>query len=216
MRTIIPLSIVLIVAACGTAIFWNRQNVTTTEWQRQCDEFRSLHEAHVQAIADLRNSIERLQLGIVGTTHATSSARTVNVEADLTIRLAELAVLQSNTLALVERLMARAASLAPPESLHQREAGITALESAAAEHQQKLDAIKQKVVDLLVTLNIPPEVSSMDAAKVFDNPSLRTYWPFFEAKRQRENMQFLLERLQARLMQEKLEAKVQAQKETAH
>jgi len=127
-----------------------------------------------------------------------------------------LTVLQSNTLALVERLMARAAAAQPPpESPRQQEAAIAALEFSAAEHQQKLDAVKQRAAELLAALNIPAEVSTMDPSKALDTASLRAYWPFFEAKRERDSMQFLMDRLRLRLAQEQLDARVEAQKATA-
>jgi hypothetical protein len=136
-------------------------------------------------------------------------------ETELARRLVELTVLQSNTLALVERLMARADSQPPPESPRQREAGLAALEQSVGEFQQKLDAAKQRAEELLVSLSIPAEISTMDGTKALDTVSLKPYWPFFWAKRERENLAYLMEKLQARMMQEQVEARAAAEKAKA-
>ena len=102
-----------------------------------------------------------------------------------------------------------------PESPQQREAALAALELSVGEHQQKLDAAKQRAEELLVSLGIPADISTMDGIKALATASLKPFWPFFEAQRAREHMTFLMERLQARLMQERLEARATAEKAKA-
>jgi DNA repair exonuclease SbcCD ATPase subunit len=218
----IPAIVVFAAVVCGTAVLWSRQTATTAALitlQRQCEDLRSQLEARDQTLAELRSSIERWQHSAPATSiteRAIPSAPGVSADFVLTGRLADLTLLQSNTLALVERLMARAAAAQPPpESPRQQEAAIAALEFSAAEHQQKLDAAKQRAAELLAALNIPAEVSTMDPSKALDTASLRAYWPFFEAKWERDSVQFLMDRLRLRLAQEQLDARVEAQKATA-
>jgi hypothetical protein len=52
----------------------------------------------------------------------------------------------------------------------------------------------------------------MDASKALDTASLKPYWPFFEAKQERDRLQFFMERLRMRLVQEQIDAALQAQK----
>ena len=221
MRRILPTIAVLLALVSIAAFLWNRQAATTaalTAVQHQCEELRSQLEARDQTITDLRSSIERLQHSgpvALRTERTADPNRAISVETEFTRRLAELTVVQSNTLALVEKLMERATNLQPPESPQQRQAGLAALELSVGEFQQKVEAAKQRAADLLVTLNIPVEVSTMDPSKALATASLKSYWPFFEAQREREHMMFLMEKLQERLLQEQLDARTAAEKAKA-
>lgn len=203
---------------CLAVLFWTRQAATTaalTSLQQQCAELRSQIETRDQNILDLRATIERLQHStapVSATIRATQPHPATGTETELTLRMAELTVLQSNTLALLEKLMARAANLPPEESPQQKKAGLAALELSVAEFRQKVDAAKQRTAELLVTLNIPTEISTMDPSKALATASLQPYWPFFDAVREREHMVYLMEKVQARLLQEQIDAKAAAEK----
>jgi hypothetical protein len=132
---------------------------------------------------------------------------------ELARRVAELTLLQSNTAVVVERLLARTADAPPPAVVAQRrDAAIAALEVTIQNEQQRLEAAKERVAELLIRLSIPAEVSTMDATKGLDTTSLRAYWPFFEAKRERDVLLSLAERLQLRLIQERVEPVVDGAK----
>ena len=111
--------------------------------------------------------------------------------------------------------MERVTNPQPVESPQQKQAGLAALELSVADFQQKVDAARQKSAHLLVTLNIPAEISTMDPPKALATASLKPYWPFFESLREREHITFLMEKLQARLLQEQFEARVAAEKAKA-
>ena len=186
--------------------------------QRQTEELRSQLEARDQTIAELGSSIERLQsthFVAPSTERSRQPGPTVNSEVELARRLVELTVVQSNTLALVERLMERVTNPQPVESPQQKQAGLAALELSVKEHQQKLDAAKQRAEELLLSLGIPADISTMDGTKALATASLKPYWPFFEALRERDHMMFLMEKLQARLLQEQLDARAAAEKSKA-
>ena len=85
-------------------------------------------------------------------------------------------------------------------------AQLAEVEALAQEGKQHLQAIKQKATELLTSLNVPDDISRMDANKALDTPDLRPYWPFFEAKREREILQTLEDRLRMRLIQEQVDA----------
>jgi hypothetical protein len=110
MRRIIPTILAIGVIVCATAVFWKRQAVTTAAlaaFRQQCAELRSQIETCDQTILDLRTSVARLQ----GAAVTGSPGRQVEkghfsagTEAEFARRLAELTIVQSNTLALVEKL----------------------------------------------------------------------------------------------------------------
>ena len=224
MRRIIPVMAVLavlVVLAGIAAIEWRRRAATSAalaSLQRQSEELRSQLEARDRAIADVRTAIDavpRSAPAIPTTEGLRQPDAAASRETELVRRLAELAVVQSNTLALVERLMERATTVPLAESPQQRQAGLVALEQSVVEFQQKVDAARQRTADLLVGLNIPAEVSTMDPSKALATVSLKPYWPFFEALREREHLTFLMERLEARLLQEQLDARAAAEKAKA-
>jgi hypothetical protein len=212
---------VLVVVVCVAGFFWSRHATTTAalaELQRQCNDLRSQVEARDQTLAELRLAIERAQSFTPAASPAERNVRStppMDANPEFARRLAELTVVQSNTLALVERLMDRATAAQAAESPQQRQAGLAALELSVTEFQQKVDTARQRTADLLVGLNIPPEISTMEPSKALATASLKSYWPFFDALREREHLIFLMEKLQARLLQEQLDARAAAEKAKA-
>ena len=89
---------------------------------------------------------------------------------------------------------------------------VAAMEALAQEQQQQLQAAKQRATELLASLTVPDAVSTMEACKALDTASLRQYWPFFEAKREREALQAVTERLQMRVISERVDAAAAAAK----
>ena len=75
-----------------------------------------------------------------------------------------------------------------------------------------MEAVKQGAAELLLSLNISPEVSTMDVAKALDTASLRAYWPYFEARRERDSLQYFIERLRGRLLQERVDSRIEGAK----
>jgi hypothetical protein len=221
MRRLIPTITALVALACLAAFLWRRQAATTaalSALQRQCEEVRSQLEARDQTIAELRSAIERSQHSSVAAPpdeRRKQSNPDTRAAIEFAKQLAELAAVQSNTLALVERLMERLANVQPVENPQQRQAGLAAFELSVTEFQPKVDAARQRAGDLLVALNIPAEISTMDPSKALATASLKAYWPFFEAQREREHMMFLMEKLQARLLQEQIDARTAAEKAKA-
>jgi DNA repair exonuclease SbcCD ATPase subunit len=191
-----------------------RNTAALEELRRECAQLRADLEARDRSIESLQSKLENLLTP--GTAPRTGLAPVPAPTArdgdiDSLRRVAELAALQSNVAALIERLQMKSSGPEPPEQAARRaQAGVTLLETTVQNHQQKLEAARQKTAGLLLDLNIPPEVSTLDAAKGLDTASLRAYWPYFEAKRERETMQSLAERLAMRLLQEKIDASIEA------
>ncbi len=208
MRRIFPTIAVIIVLVGIAAFFWNRQTATTTTLaalQGQCEILRSQIATRDQTIENLATS---------PTEHTTQIYTGAGAEIELARRIADLTVLQSNTLALVERLMARTPEpqMVPP-SPQQRQAGIAALETSAQEFQHNFEATKQRAAELLTSLNIPADVSTMEPSKALDTASLKPYWPFFEAKKDRERAERLMVSVQLRIAQEQTESTLLKAKE---
>jgi hypothetical protein len=216
MRTVVFISFVAILAITG--FLWSRQIEDSTALarvQNQCDGLRRELAGRDQSIADLRASIDRLEQAAVANQVAESNRLTqpTAAQAEVARRLADLATVNSNTVALVAKLVGRNAETQTTSETPQERAGtIKGLETSVAEQREKLDAMKKKTSELLESLKVPEEVSTMDPAKALDTANLKTYWPFFEAKRERDSLQLMLERLRTRLAQEKIEARVQEQK----
>lgn len=124
--------------------------------------------------------------------------------------IAELSLSQSNTAIVIERLLRATAGIQATESIEQAQKRLQALEASAVEEQQRCDAMKQKVNALLLSLKVPDDVASIPAAKALESPSLQAYWPYFEAKKELEPMQRILESLKIRLVQDRINVATEA------
>ena len=155
-------------------------------------------------IADLRARVERLE----GTfpSRSTEPPPFNSENRELGNRLAELAILQSNMLAMVEKLSPQARRPESPEEIQrQRNERIQVLESQLAEQQRKVESANQKVEELRTSLNVPDDVAALDNDKALDLPSLKTYWPYFEARREKDLVRRLAEILRMKVAAEKLD-----------
>ena len=125
---------------------------------------------------------------------------------ELAARLAHLAIIQSNTLFAVNQLIARSTSNTPdpvsPET-------ITVLDRKFTEQKQRVDDLTEALGNLVVNLNLPPEVAVMNPDEVYANAALRAYWPFFRAKKELDTEEFVLERLRVRLLQTQVDLATQ-------
>lgn len=211
--------IVAIALAVFGAVAWlvfserSGREAASNELRKEISELRSQLASSDVTLSALQAETQQLRRGALA---AGGSQATVGSlpETELNRRFAELTRLQSNTAILVQGLVTRTtdASSPVPDALR-RQAAIVALEASVQEHGQRVEAAKQRATDLLLSLNIPAEVSTMDAAKALDTASLRAYWPYFEAKRERDTLQNLAERIQSRLLAERVDAAIAARSE---
>jgi hypothetical protein len=214
--TVVALTIVLI-GLGAVAIFAvsdrARNAAALLELRREAADLRVQLEGRDATISALQADVQQLRRTALVDGKSLSSAAlpqssaALPVELELARRVVDLTLQQSNTAIEVEKLLARTADAPSPTLLAQRqEAALTALEAMIEEHQQKAAAAKDRAAELLISMEIPADVSTLDAAKALDTASLRPYWPFFEAKREREFLRMLSERLVLRLAQERVDA----------
>jgi len=129
-----------------------------------------------------------------------------DLETELSELIAQLMAQQSNTADLVQQLVAKTSDHESPEQAERaRQAAVQMLQASAHQNQQQLESVRQKAAALLVDLNIPIEIATMEASEALDKASLRAYWPFFEAKRERDTLQGVAERLRMRIIQEEVD-----------
>jgi HD-GYP domain-containing protein (c-di-GMP phosphodiesterase class II) len=110
-------------------------------------------------ITDLRTRVERLESTFPPPNSGSAPFNTEN--SALGRRLAELTILQSKTLALVEKLVPQVSqSESPDEIQRRRNDGIRMLESELVEQQRKAESAKQKVEELRTALRVPADVAA--------------------------------------------------------
>jgi hypothetical protein len=196
----------------------SRDKAAMEDLRRESADLRAQLEARDRAIADLQTIVAGLpQRSAVSPRPSGERPQSpfLNAELELARRMADVTSAQSNLLVLVEKLIARAGGSHPPDvAARLNQKALVVFETVANEEQQRLDSAKQRAAELLVGLNVPAEISTMEAGKALDTAGLRAYWPYFEAKRERDALQALVERLRIRLMQERMEAAVEAAKGT--
>jgi hypothetical protein len=76
-----------------------------------------------------------------------------------------------------------------PEQKVRWQQAIASLVAPATAQQENLNALKRKVEQLTLTLQVPDELAAVDPGKSLDTPSLERYRPYFEAKQQRDELQ---------------------------
>jgi len=166
-----------------------------------------------RTISDLKASADRLQATVSATPSGQTESKgdaSISAILELSRRVAAIGSAQTQTLALVQRLGAKASpSESPEQAAKERRATLAVLEEARAEHEGKLAAARKKVEELLVALRVPNDVSSMPTDRALSVPSAKAYWPYFEARREQEMLQLVTERLKLRLIQEQLDSRVQ-------
>ena len=206
-----PLAVAVVLLAFGAvAAVWlserSKHAGALAELRREVADLRAQLEARGSAVSSSPTEVPQGRGGAV----SVGSSTTSSPDLELVRQVAALALQQSNIAVVVERALARTVDAqAPAVSAQSREAAYAALEAAAQEQQQRLEAITQKAAELLFSLSIPAEISTMDATKALDTASLRTYWPYFETKRERDSMRLFAERVQMRLIQERMDARIE-------
>jgi hypothetical protein len=199
------IAILLIGMAIGAA--W-KGKARLAESERESAGLRQELEARDSTIAEMQTTIENLQ-SRAPKQLTTSRAQ---VEAEVQQRLAEAARLQSNAAQLVGALTAaREAPEAPetPEYLEKRtQASIEILGKHVKHAEEKATALNARMKELLTQLNIPEEIASLEPRKGLASASLQQYWPYFEAKKEAEMHQMIVDRLKMRTLQENIEAEI--------
>ena len=189
------------------------------ELERTCEDLRGELAQRGQAtgVEPARSSVS--QTNGAALSAQTVAARAVAREVELERRLAEVAELRSNATELVQALVAmREAPEAPhiPEHVERAQISLAVFEKHLEEARQAAAKANDRAKDLLLSLNIPPDVASTNPDRALASVELRHFWPYFEARKELETQNNLVERLKVRMLQERVEAEIlQAQQKAA-
>ncbi len=97
----------------------------------------------------------------------------------------------------------------PPESAELKRqraaAALDALKAACLEQSNRLAAARSAFYSLATRMSVPADIAGMSPAKGLEAPSLRPYWPFFEARKELDFQQTMADRLRLRTLSEELE-----------
>ena len=185
------------------------------------DEARRLRERVLtqdRAVAELQASLQQLQSNSLSSSSSSAqaqSSRLHSAEAELIRRLQELKSIQAQTLGLVEQVAAKTGAMEPPErEAQRRRAAASVLKESLKDNQQQLEGKTQKMSELIALLKVPDEIAAMDPLKGLNMPHLRSYWPYFQTRREREAVQLVIDRIQLRLIQDDLDRRIEEKLET--
>jgi hypothetical protein len=211
------LKIVALIAIAIIAVFAvtdrSRNRVALGELGRGTAELRAQLEERDRLISSLQADLQQVQSQMRA---APESNRSKVIPLDTTDsrlaqRVAELGVQLSNTAVVVERLVAMIPDTeAPAQSAQRSKTLLPALEVSAQEEQRKWELAGQKAAELLTNLNVPPEAAMIPPNQALDNVDLRAYWPFFEAKKERDVQQRIAEAVRMKLITERIESGAEA------
>ena len=142
-----------------------------------------------------------------------TTASSADSFAELERRLDQLTVQESNTLALVQSLASNIPQPESPEvSRQRRELEVTAMDDEVKTQQEKVDAAQQKVEQLATSWNVPDELSRMDVSVGLDSVPLKPYWPYFKARRERDELQTMLSLMKTKAAAERLDLDLETTK----
>ncbi|GEM_PF-2105089 len=204
----------LLIGACVMVIVSVRGGRSTAEaesaaMRAELNELKNLIGVQNGRLADIEKRLDQQRLAAVPTASETDGSRSTGLEnpglKDLAEWVSASSVVQSNTVALLARLLERTPE--PPKpgvALNQRRAAFQTLQVTSEREFVQLDQLKQATANLLFELQVPDDIAVMDAARALDIPSLSRYWPYFESKRRREILQNLADALEMKLMQDEL------------
>jgi hypothetical protein len=203
MRRNLVLAAMCVAVAVAAGLWARSTSRALAELGRQGDRLREDVAARDQRITELEGIVRHSDA--LNLPQLASNPSPMG-DAELLQRMRDLVVFQSNTVIALDRLNARLGAGEPPRSTEEQwHKGMVVLEQSLTELLQRQQAAREKASDLLLKLNIPDEIAQMDAGKGLDSGSLRGYWPYFEAKRERETHQVLAERLRLRIIQEQVD-----------
>ena len=94
------------------------------------------------------------------------------------------------------------------EQTQQEEDPLQALRKTYAAQAEKVSAARAHFADLLVSLNVSDEIAVMDSAKGLTLAELAAYRPLFEAKREKEFLEAILDKLRRQIFAQEIEAKM--------
>lgn len=177
---------------------------------RERSELHTRLEARELDISRLKSEIRNLRSLVASPERPRTISRNPaapQAEAELRRQLAELEASHSNTLALAGSLLAEKSNAeALEESRKASESILAELESATNEAAQNAVTAREKADELLTRLNVPADVDALDAEAALASPNLRAFWPYFEARKERDTLERVAEALRLRLLQETVDA----------
>ena len=207
---LLVVALLCLVTAVVTFLLWRTDQALVSAVRQEIAELRTELASRDKTVSDLQTrvdeSFERPPTQI--TSPITDSFP------QLTRRINELTAQQNMTLALVQSLVSTSAQAESSEFRQQRQQlAIGALEERLRAQQVSLDAAKQKVEQLAITWNVPDEVARMETSDGLDISTLKQYWPYFEARRERQQLEKFVSLLKMKLAAEKIDLAVEAAKD---
>lgn len=204
----------LAVVAIWVGRGWTRDRVAQETLRQEGLQLRAQLEERERVIAVLEAKLRQLK-GLPGIASPAGEdehpAGALAVEMELSRRLADLTVLQSNLLALVERMTTRVNTMDPTDALPKGgQAVVSVLENYLVQYQQQAEEAKQKAASFLLTLNVPAEIAGMETRTALNTASLRVYWPYFEATQERETAEVRIDRLRRQVERARINASIEA------
>jgi len=213
--------IILVVSLAVLAILaawvwrgWAQDRAVREVLRQEGQQLRAQLEERERTITELQTKLRQLK-GLPGISSLAGDderpSGSLGVEAELSQRLADLTVLQSNMLALVERLTARASVMDSADAIPKGgQAVVGVLENYLAQYQQQAEEAKQKAAGYVLTLNVPADIVGMEARTALNTANLKVYWPYFEAKQDREFAEVRIDRLWRQVERARINASIEA------
>jgi hypothetical protein len=191
-------------------ILWRREHALVGTVRQEVAGLRTELESRDKVVSELQSKVEESSQPPPSQKPPLSAGSFAELER----RLDQLTAQQNKTLALVQSLASGGAQAESPESKQQRrQSAIALLDGELKTQQERLDAAKEKVEQLVTTWNVPDEVSRMDVSAGLDSVALKQYGPYFEARRERDELQRFVSILKMKVAAEKIDLSIDTTKD---
>ncbi len=199
---------------CALVVYGrSRDPSPLAEIQTQISELKAELDSQRQHFSKVQSDVQRLHdEAILRAAQANAPAANAAQEPapSLARWMAETTVIQSNTTALLARLMEQLPAASKPIlSAEQKQAAYRTLIISTEQEATKLAELKRSTADLLFQLGVPDEVATLDPRQGLEMGSLKHYWPYFEAKIRRDDVERLVDSLEMKLLQDSINAEIQ-------
>jgi len=209
---------VLILLAVGLIAFIVYQRFAHQILLSQLQAERTKLEAELNerelTVSQLRAEVRNLRTIVGAPSRVQSRSRqpaSADRESDLRRQINALQASHSNAVALAQNLATETLrSAAEEQNRAAAAAALAELESSAGDALDQAEAARQRAEELIVTLNVPTDVALMDPEAGLQTSGLRAYWPYFEARRERDTLQRTADALRLRLVQEAADSETDA------
>jgi hypothetical protein len=163
-----------------------------------------------RTIFELESVVRRLQALIdAAAPHNEHNPAVVSADPEVGRQLFELIWMQREILTRFQKVAVRATENAVGSTSQNHRTGVAQLKALKEDLERNATKLKERLYDLAVTLKVPDELWLVYPEQGVSTPKLKSYWSFFEARREYATTKLILTKVQMRVMAEEIDDRIE-------